>query len=468
MVKEREEEIRQKILTIADSIEQNSSIKELSVENVNYYKEISFRGVGIQEQNVIVATIKNSEDDTTTYNLYSEDTNSLIATVDTTGKMKFTSDYIEKLIETYKEYFRTLDLDDVEFNFPQELSEEDIVFTKEERERFREERERSDTRGKEKSKEREQKEVIEEEREEEQEENKELTPEEKEREEIAKKKGIKSNDVLFIKENSNFYKDHPNLEKNLYFFRDKDGIVKAEYIDENGMSQPSKFFEPTLSREETISMGSDGNPVVREVPYQVLKTKGLNNIDKDIVDIRINIKIDSYGYLDIEESRQGKNGEWLAHDIEVKGRSYNSHELNERTSIKSRRADPDEQTNAYKQLEKNENATNDGIQYDEIYMQKHAEEIISNLQEEGYERDDAVQIYNYMLGEDLTLEQAKDKVNEQILERAKDKVNEQINERTKEVEKNTVDYGEREEIDNSYEGRTPGEDAWERRMYRGH
>ena len=37
-----------------------------------------------------------------------------------------------------------------------------------------------------------------------------------------------------------------------------------------------------------------------------MKTKGLNNVDKDIRDIRINIKIDSYGYLDIEEARQGK------------------------------------------------------------------------------------------------------------------------------------------------------------------
>ncbi len=88
-------------------------------------------------------------------------------------------------------------------------------------------------------------------------------------------------------------------------------------------------------------MGRDGNPMTRETPQQVMRTQNLTRRDPDVRDVRINVKFDQYGYLDIEEARQGRNGEWAAHDIEVRGRDYNSAEVNEATSMKTGVADPD-------------------------------------------------------------------------------------------------------------------------------
>ena len=58
--------------------------------------------------------------------------------------------------------------------------------------------------------------------------------EEKDTQEFAKRKNIPTHNVLKVKESSNLYKDHPELEPNLYFYRDQNGTVRAEYIDENG------------------------------------------------------------------------------------------------------------------------------------------------------------------------------------------------------------------------------------------
>lgn len=207
----------------------------------------------------------------------------------------------------------------------------------------------------------------------------------------------------------------------------------------------------TALRQETVSIGNDGNPVTKNVPYQVMKTKDLNNIDKDIRDIRININIDSYGYLDIEEARQGKNGEWLSHDIEVKGRDYNSRAVNETTSIRSRKADPDKQTESYEKAEKNEFALQDGIQYDEMYLAGHAEEIVQALVDEGYQKKEAANIFNYMIGEEnLSMQEAKARVNKEI------------EGRSKENEKAGVDQSM--DLDDDELQRTPGGDAYERRF----
>ena len=80
---------------------------------------------------------------------------------------------------------------------------------------------------------------------------KEVESEEKQKEEIANKKGIPSHSILFIRENSNFYKDHPQLEPNLYFYRDNNGVIKAEYLDKDGKPQPSKFFEDSRNSFKT-------------------------------------------------------------------------------------------------------------------------------------------------------------------------------------------------------------------------
>lgn len=423
----KRQEILEKMLEIAELVQIDKN-EETKITDINYYKDFNFKGSNLAENDIFVVKIENADKNINTYEIYSGKTNNLIATVDEQGKVHFRPEYIESLKEINPQLAQMLNLEDLDFELPQELQPEDMTLPTEERTKIL-----SDN--KEKTKEKGQKNK--------QENKKELqkNPEDEKREEIAKFKNIPPNNVLVIRENSNLYKDHPELEENLYFYRDNNGVVKAEYIDEKGEPKPSRYFEPSTTslREETISLGDDGNPVTREVPYQVMRTRNLNSVDKDIRDIRISVNIDSYGYLELQEARQGKNGEWLSHDIEVKGRDYNSYAVNQTTSIKTRKADPDKQTEAYEKAE-GTGLEEDGIQYSEMYLIEHADEVVEDLMKEGYQKKEAVQIVDYMLGEEaLTLEEAKEKTNEDIIKEQKDK------EKDKEVEEGRTPWGDAEE-----------------------
>ena len=423
----KRQEILEKMLEIAELVQIDKN-EETKITDINYYKDFNFKGSNLAENDIFVVKIENADKNINTYEIYSGKTNNLIATVDEQGKVHFRPEYIESLKEINPQLAKMLNLEDLDFELPQELQPEDMTLSTEERTKIL-----SDNKEKNKKKGQKNK----------QENKKELqkNPEDEKREEIAKFKNIPPNNVLVIRENSNLYKDHPELEENLYFYRDNNGVVKAEYIDEKGEPKPSRYFEPSTTslREETISLGDDGNPVTREVPYQVMRTRNLNSVDKDIRDIRISVNIDSYGYLELQEARQGKNGEWLSHDIEVKGRDYNSYAVNQTTSIKTRKADPDKQTEAYEKAE-GTGLEEDGIQYSEMYLIEHADEVVEDLMKEGYQKKEAVQIVDYMLGEEaLTLEEAKEKTNEDIIKEQKDK------EKDKEVEEGRTPWGDAEE-----------------------
>lgn len=448
MQERQNDETMQKMLQIADLIEQGKEKQEAKVQTVHYYKDFTFEGSGLAEKNLFVAKIESEKENTITYEIYSGKTNSLIATVDTQGKLHFMPEYIESLKQIDARYVKMLKLENLQFELPQELEKEDRVLVRQEREHIVSKQKAQ------KNKEELQAEEKQEEQEEIQENEQKAKNKEDKKEQIAQDKKVSSHNILIVKENSNLYKDHPNLEPNLFFYRDAQGVVKAEYIDENGQIHTSKYFEESTTglREQTVSLGDDGSPVTKQVPSQVMKTKGLNSADKDIRDIRICINFDQYGYLQLEEARQGKNGEWLSHDIEVKGRNYNSHEVNEQTSIKTRKADPDKQTKAYEKtadtgLAKDE----DGVQYSEMYLIAHAKEFVESLIQEGYQRPEAVQIVNYVIGEEkLTLEQAKEKVNEEIEKEPK---------HSKQQEKTLQEEKEQED-----EERTPWGDAEARRL----
>ena len=455
-------EQRQEVVKNADRI-MGRTLDELDsktqkLDNIQYYDKFEFIGSGLEERGVYITKIDGKENVVTRkneakeienleqekvqeysiYKIYDKDQN-LIATADKEGNLTFTPEYVENLKAKMPKLYRMLQLNGLKLQLPKELGDNDLVLTKEDIEKemsmyepSTKKRQRSETKdGKERGETKQQNRQGQ-------------SKEEKDTEQFAKRKNIPMHNVLKVKENSNLYKDHPELEPNLYFYRDNNGIVRAEYIDENGISQESKYFEPSITslRQETVSLGDNGKPVTKEVPYQVMKTKGLNNADKDIRDIRITIEIDTYGYLNIGEARQGKNGEWLSHDVEMQGRDYNSHAVNQATSIKTRKADPDKQTEAYEELEGTEVAE-DGIEYSEMYLIQHADEIIDEFIEEGYQRKEAMQIFDYMIGEEkLTEGQAKQRVNEEIGDN----------------NKNIETENKKEEIDDD-EGRTPWGDA---------
>ncbi len=341
------------------------------------------------------------------YKVYGED-HTQIANIDEKGNVEFTDEYLNKLKEINERQLNSIQTRGVQLEEKKPEGKNEISYKEEKRK---------------------------------EDENRQI-------EEIAKQKNIPKNNVLKVRTDSNLYKNHPELkeEPNLYFYRDEDGKIKAEYIDEKGIIHPSKYFEEstTALSEQTVDLGQDGNPVKKKVPYQTMKTN-LNGNDEDIKAVRINIEI-VQGYLIVKESRLGKNGKWESHEIEVMGRDYNSKEINDVTSTRiGGEADPSRTTDAYEKV-KETSMSNDGVQMEE--MQEYRESLINKFIDEGYNREEATKIYNYMIEKswNLTEEQAKDKVNEEI------------------KGKNEID-----EMDDNTEGegRTEGGDALERLFNRG-
>lgn len=424
---DKSNEIKEAMANIYTQIAERKDKSQIS--NITYYKELAFDSARFIENDVFVTKLnrengkKGIEE---VYEIYNKD-GDLVATVDKAGKIHFLPEYIEKLRQEYQEYFEMLNLDNAVLELPEELEKE-----------IQEKQDKKGNEEEEKAEEEEEEAEEEEEKTEEEEEK----AEDQEQKAIAKKKGIPENNVLIVRDNSNFYKDHPEVERNLIFSRDKDGLVKAEYIDENGELQPSKYIMPSTTgiRQETVSIGSDGNPVTKESPQQVMQTRNLTGRDQDVRDVRINIKFDIYGYPYLEEARQGNEGEWTSQAIEVKGRPTNSSQVNEITSIRTGVADPDRETGMYSSVEKT-GLIQDGVQYDEMHFMQHSEEIIEKFIKDGYQRKEAVEIFNYMIGEEvLTEKEAKERVNENIKKREKIQEKEQ-------------------ERDDDDEGRTPWGDA---------
>ncbi len=433
---DKSNEIKEAMANIYTQIAERED-KSTQISNITYYKELAFDSARFIENDVFVTKLnrengkKGIEE---VYEIYNKD-GDLVATVDKAGKIHFSPEYIEKLRQEYQEYFEMLNLDNAVLELPEEIKERNITLQPEELEKEKK-KEKQDEKGKEDE------EKTEEEEEEQEQEKLDPQEENQEQKAIAKKKGIPENNVLIVRDNSNFYKDHPEVERDLIFSRDKDGLVKAEYIDENGELQPSKYIMPSTTgiRQETVSIGSDGNPVTKESPQQVMQTRNLTGRDQDIRDVRINIKFDIYGYPYPEEARQGNEGEWTSHAIEVKERPTNSSQVNEKTSIRTGVADPDRETGTYSSVEKT-GLIQDGVQYDEMHLMQHSEEIIEEFIKDGYQRKEAVEIFNYMIGEEvLTEKEAKERVNENIKEREKIQEKEQ-------------------ERDDDDEGRTPWGDA---------
>lgn len=114
-------------------------------ENTMYFKDFEFGNSGLAIKNVYIVEIKQKiqektadnpeknaeekEDSLTTYEIF-DDNDKLIAIVSSEGKVQFVPEYLEQLKENYGEYFKQLELDDIDFELPKELKENDIVMTK--------------------------------------------------------------------------------------------------------------------------------------------------------------------------------------------------------------------------------------------------------------------------------------------------------------------------------------------------
>lgn len=259
---------------------------------------------------------------------------------------------------------------------------------------------------------------------------------EKEQEVLAKKKGIKVNNICKIRRDSQFYKNYPNIPKTAYFYLDSKDRIHAEYLDKDGQAQKLPGFEEIKDRTEVTRLGNDGQNVRDEVPYRVMTAKGLEDKNHNTQDIRIAMYKDQYGYLKIETIHQGRNGEWEGKNIDIHGTDRNTERMN--NLIDEKNKTPQTGALAKRQEElKTSGYSQDGLSLDEFSKQRK----INEYMEDGYTFEESNKIYGYVVGElQLTEEDAKLKVNEE-------------SEQTKQEES---------------KGRDMGEEAYDRLINRGH
>lgn len=137
-------EILNTMVQIGKQVDSHIDITQQERENITYYQDFKFNGEesnrykfgveGVYSVETPAKKERKNEDIETNsviYELYDKDKN-LIATVTEDGKLHFTAEYIESLKEIDPIYFEQLNLEDLNFELPEELQENDITMTREE------------------------------------------------------------------------------------------------------------------------------------------------------------------------------------------------------------------------------------------------------------------------------------------------------------------------------------------------
>lgn len=127
------------MLKLREILQEELAENRQEISNIGYYKDFQFKGSSLGVNDVYIVKIKDDsvpekdiepreDDETYIYRIYDED-NNLIATVDKEGNVLFSPEYLGNIDERYLE---TLDLEDAEFELPEELGKDDIVLNSEE------------------------------------------------------------------------------------------------------------------------------------------------------------------------------------------------------------------------------------------------------------------------------------------------------------------------------------------------
>lgn len=125
------QQIIEKVIAISELIEQSKDSDDTQLSGINYYKDFDFKDTGLAETNIYVAIITNNKDNANIYEVYSGNTNNLIATVDEQGILHFMPEYIEALRQANPRLIdEMLSIKDKKFELPQDLAKEDVILTK--------------------------------------------------------------------------------------------------------------------------------------------------------------------------------------------------------------------------------------------------------------------------------------------------------------------------------------------------
>ena len=137
-----DKKVTENMLRIYKEMSKEVEEKGQEIADIGYYKDFNFKGtqfgindayiVKIKDDSVPEKEVEPRENDeigeTFIYVIYDKD-NNLVATVDGEGNVVFDEKYFEKMDEGYLE---SLELEDAEFELPEELEKDDLVLTRDE------------------------------------------------------------------------------------------------------------------------------------------------------------------------------------------------------------------------------------------------------------------------------------------------------------------------------------------------
>lgn len=412
----KDEELLEKIKGIEDRIKGEGQSQDVSVkyfEDANLQLGKNILRVSIAEITEKFLDDKSEEQTQTTYEVYmkfaGEDV--LIANIDADGTLRVNKETVQRIDPDNK--LGLLELGDQE--------KPDLSVLKDLEGKTKEDLEKElEEKGKEREKGRE--EAEQEEQEDEKDDEKD---EDEKTEEIARAKNIPAKNIYRIRPDSQFFKNYPMVDKSTYFYRDNDGKMKAEYVDKNGRTVPSPYFKDSTTRltDPVISVGTDGQNVKSQRPYQSMQTEGLNR-QYGVRDVRISIYFDG-GYINMEESRLGDDGKWVGYGIERTGRDYNSKQVNSMSDTTRKEDKSELVSGSFKKVE-DTGFKEDGITMDELSPKK----TLDRLMDEGYNKNEAARIINYMIGpEKMGEDKAKETVNQEIELEAQEKAKDDSNQK---------------------------------------
>lgn len=136
----KKEKIINKMQELSEIVDAELDNKQQKREDITYYDDFEFKGSNLAVKSVYIVEISNNNDDKTadksegnytTYEIYDRN-NKKIADVDEKGKIRFNPEFIERLKQIDNNYIEQLNLEDLEFELPEKLSEKDVHLTREE------------------------------------------------------------------------------------------------------------------------------------------------------------------------------------------------------------------------------------------------------------------------------------------------------------------------------------------------
>lgn len=314
MNQKQREDILEKMVEIGEKVDRNLDTKVQQRGNMAYYKDFEFKGSALAVKNVNVVEISNQKIKQTgdkegkksrTYEIYSEK-GKLIATVSEEGKVHFTQEYLEQLRNIDKNYFEQLYLEDIDFELPEELSEYDVIVTKEEiEEHSRKELDRKKDGTKEND--------TENERDEQEEKEVEQEDEERKKEKTAEALGIEVSEVNSvctinpqekITDKYNLIDIMPEAagyQEISIIYSGANGKSHGQFtvlgVTKNGTREIINSIEPvegTSTSKNVISVNEDGSEVTEK------QVKGLFRINSRNRNDGISVSIGDYGMIDVD------------------------------------------------------------------------------------------------------------------------------------------------------------------------